>query len=156
MRPGLGKIIEKVRIWRNFEHPEDDRHTVAYPCWIDYADPGLSKRVPWLLKIQCADCCTTNDGCNYTAGLDTAFPWASLRTIWIHMWVAYESKIQLLLATPHNAAIMDQCLVGHWSFKASPILHPVDVEKAYGYSSTCYHLLHWHVSAYGWCCPRFI
>jgi len=48
MRPGLAKIIEKVRISTYFESPETDLHIAENACWIDYADTGSSKRVHWL------------------------------------------------------------------------------------------------------------
>ena len=45
MRPGLAKIIEKVRISRNFESPETNLHIAENACCIDYADTRLSKQV---------------------------------------------------------------------------------------------------------------
>jgi len=38
MRPGLGKIIEKVPISRYFQSPETDLHIAENACCIDYAD----------------------------------------------------------------------------------------------------------------------
>jgi len=45
MEPGLGKIIEKVRISWYFESPEIDHHIVENTCCINYADTRSSKRV---------------------------------------------------------------------------------------------------------------
>jgi hypothetical protein len=38
MRPGLAKIIEKVRISWYFESPEADLHIAENACCINYAD----------------------------------------------------------------------------------------------------------------------
>jgi len=38
MRPGLAKIIEKIRISWHFESPETDFHIAETACCIDYAD----------------------------------------------------------------------------------------------------------------------
>jgi len=35
MRPGLGKVIEKVRISKYFESPETDLHIAENARWID-------------------------------------------------------------------------------------------------------------------------
>jgi len=43
MRPGLAKIIVKVRISRNFESPETDLQIAANACCIDYADTPSAK-----------------------------------------------------------------------------------------------------------------
>jgi len=45
MRPGLAKIIEKVRISTYFESAETDLHIAENACCIDYADTWSSKRV---------------------------------------------------------------------------------------------------------------
>jgi hypothetical protein len=45
MRPGLTKIIKKVRFSRYFESPETDLHRAENACCIDYADTWSSKRV---------------------------------------------------------------------------------------------------------------
>jgi len=45
MRPGLAKIIEKVRTSRYFESPETDLHITENACCIDYANTWLSKLV---------------------------------------------------------------------------------------------------------------
>jgi len=50
MKPGLAKIIEKVRIWRIFESTETDLCIAANACGIDYADTWSSKPVHWLSK----------------------------------------------------------------------------------------------------------
>ena len=45
MRPGLSKIIEKVRISTYFESAEADLHIAENACCIDYADTWSSQRV---------------------------------------------------------------------------------------------------------------
>ena len=45
MRPGLAKIIEKVRISTYYESAETDLHIAENACCIDYADTWTSKRV---------------------------------------------------------------------------------------------------------------
>jgi hypothetical protein len=45
MRPGLAKIIEKVRISTYYENAETDIHIVENTCSIDYADTWTLKRV---------------------------------------------------------------------------------------------------------------
>jgi len=45
IRTGSAKIIEKVCISRNVECPESDLHIAVNTSFIDYTDPGLSKRV---------------------------------------------------------------------------------------------------------------
>jgi len=50
MKPGLGKTIEKVCIWRIFESAETDLCIAANACGIDYSDAWSLKRVYWLSK----------------------------------------------------------------------------------------------------------
>jgi hypothetical protein len=45
MRPGLVKIIEKVRISTYYESAETDLHVAENPSCIDYADSWTSKQV---------------------------------------------------------------------------------------------------------------
>jgi hypothetical protein len=45
MRPGLAKIIEKVRISTYYESAETDLHIAENACCINYADTWMSKRV---------------------------------------------------------------------------------------------------------------
>jgi len=71
MRPGLAKIIEKVRISTYFESAETDLHIAENAYWIDYADTWMSKLVHWLPKTQSPDRCTTQYGCEDTLELDT-------------------------------------------------------------------------------------
>jgi len=62
MRPGLAKIIEKVRISWDFESPETDFHIAENACCINYADTWLLKRVHWLSKSQSPHCSTSDYG----------------------------------------------------------------------------------------------
>jgi len=48
MRPGLAKIIEKVRISKYFERPETDLHIAKNACCIDYAETWSTKQVQGL------------------------------------------------------------------------------------------------------------
>jgi len=52
MKPGLAKIIEKVRISWYFESAETDLHVAENACGIDYANTWSSKRVHRLSKSQ--------------------------------------------------------------------------------------------------------
>jgi len=88
MRPGLAKIIEKVRISSYFESAETDLHIAENTCCIDYADTWSSKRVHWLSKSQSPDCSTTHYGCEDTLELGTGVARAHLPITWIHTWVA--------------------------------------------------------------------
>jgi len=52
MRPGIAKIIEKVRISWYFESPEADLHKAENACCINYANTWSPKRVHWLSKAK--------------------------------------------------------------------------------------------------------
>jgi len=148
MRPGLAKIIEKVRIWCNFDSPETDLYLAANGRCIDYTDTWPSKRVHWMSICRSTNCSTVNYGYEDMLELDTRVAWASLRITRIHPHVAEASITQWILATPHNTGQMDHHRVRHWGLMAFPILHPVDVEMAYGYSASCFHCVQWHVRSY--------
>jgi hypothetical protein len=45
IRPGLAKIIEKVRISTYYESAETNLQIAGTACWIDYADMWMTKRV---------------------------------------------------------------------------------------------------------------
>jgi len=150
MRQSLAKIIEKVHISRYFEYPETDLYIAVHACSIDDADSGLSKRVHWLSQRQYTNRSTTNFGCQGTVECIPGVAWPSLSSTWIHSCVARYSTIRRLPATLHNTSWIDHHPVCHGHFKASPIVEPLDVEKAYGYASSCHHGLHWHVRSYGW------
>jgi len=150
MRPGLAKIIEKVRIWRYF-WKSWNWPLYSRECFhIDYADTWSLKRVHWLSKSQGLHCSNTYYGCEDMLELDTGVAWASLIITRIQPWVAPTSKIQWLLATLHNTGWMDHGQVRHWSFEAIPILDPVDVEEDYSHIASCYHSVQWHVPSHGW------
>jgi len=91
MRPGLAKIIEKLRIARNFENSETDLSIAGNACCDDYFDTRLSKRVHWLSKNQIANCSTTYYWCKDMVECDTGVAWATLPIRWIHLQVAQES-----------------------------------------------------------------
>jgi len=88
MRPGLAKIIEKVRISTYFESAETDIHIAENACCIDYADTWSTKRVHWVSKSQSADRSTTHYGCEDTLELDTGVARARLPITWIHTRLA--------------------------------------------------------------------
>ena len=71
MRPGLAKIIEKVRISTYYESAETDLHIAENACCIDYADTWSSKRVHLLSKSQSPHRSTSNYGCEDTLELYT-------------------------------------------------------------------------------------
>jgi len=62
MRPGLAKIIEKIRISRYFESPNTDLHIAENACCIYCADTWPSKRVHWLSKWLSMQCSTSDHG----------------------------------------------------------------------------------------------
>jgi len=109
MRPGLAKIIEKVRILRYFESPETDLQIAGNACWIDYADTWLLKWVHWLSKGESRDHGTTYYRCEDTLELDTRVTWASLPITRINLRAAAKSKIQQLLVSLHNTEWTDHC-----------------------------------------------
>ena len=77
MRPGFAKMIEKVRISRNFHCLETDVHLEQHACCIYNTDTGSSKRVHWLLKRQSMTCSTNYYECKNMAEFDTAVAWVS-------------------------------------------------------------------------------
>ena len=78
MRPGLAKIIEKVRISTYYESAETDLHIAENPCCIDYADTWSPKRVYVLSKGQSSHCGTSYYGCEDTLELYTGVARARL------------------------------------------------------------------------------
>jgi len=150
MRPGLAKIIEKVRISWYFESPEADHHKGENACCINYANTWLPKRVYWLSKSQSAHFSTSDYGCEDTLELDSGVARARLPLTRIHPWVASEPKIGWISATIHNWGWMDDCQVCHGSIEAISILDPLDVEEAYSHIASCYYSVEWHVRSHGW------
>jgi hypothetical protein len=71
MRPGVAKIIEKVRISTYYESADTDLHIAENACCIDYADTWTSKQVYLLSKHQSPDRSTTHYGYEHTLELDT-------------------------------------------------------------------------------------
>jgi len=150
MKPGLAKIIEKVRISWYFESPEADLHIAENACCINYANTWSPKRVHWLSKWQSPHYSTSDYGCEDTLKLYTGVARARLPRTGIHMRVASKSKIQWILAGIHNSGWMDDCQVSHGSIVAISILDPLDVEEAYSYLASRYHSIQWHVRSHGW------
>jgi len=150
MRPGLAKIIEKVRISWYFESPEADLHIAENACCIDYTNTWSPKRVYWLSKSHTLHCCTSDYGCEDMLGLYTGVARARLPCMWIHTRVASKSKIQSIPAAIHNSGWMDDCQVCDGSIVAISILDPLDVEEAYSHIASRYHTIQWHVRSHGW------
>jgi len=71
MKPGLRKIIEKVRISWYFESPEADVHIAENAWYIDYGNTWSPKRVYSLSKSQSPHCSTSDYGCEDTVELYT-------------------------------------------------------------------------------------
>jgi len=150
IRPGLAKIIEKVRSCRYFESPETNLHIAANACCVDYTDTLLSKQDHSLSKSQRVNCGTTNHGCEDMVELVTGVAWVILPITRNHPPVAAESKIQWLPATLPNTEWMDHRQGRHGRFKAIPVLNHVDFEMEYGYTASCDNCAQWHVRSYEW------
>ena len=150
MKPGVAKIIEKVRISRYFESPETDLHIAENASCIDYANTWSSKRVPWLSKKQGPHPGTSNYGVEDPFELNPGVARVGLPITCIHMRVAIKPKIQWLPATLHNWRWMDHCEECHGCVQAMQILVPVDVEQAYIHTAWRYHSVQWYVRSNGW------
>jgi len=156
MRPGLAKIIEKVRNRRHFEWPETDLHVAENACCIDYFDTQSVQQVHWVSKSQSTNRSTTYHGCENTGESDTADAWESQPITRIHPQVAQRSKIPWSPTTLQNTGWMDYHHVRQQRFNAIPILYLVDVEQAYGDSASRYHCQQWHVRSYGRRCTSLV
>jgi len=150
IRPGLAKIIEKVRISWYFESSEADLHIAENAFCINYADTWSPKRVHWLSKSQSPHCSTSHYGCKDSLELYFGVPRARLPLTGIHPRVASKPKIHWIPATIHNSGWMDDCPVLHGSVEAISILDPLDVEEAYIYIASRYHSIQRHVRSHGW------
>jgi len=88
LRPGLAKIIEKVRISWYFESPEADLHKAENACCINYTNTWSPKRVYWLSQSQSPHCSTSEYGCEDTLELYSGVARAHLPLTGIHPPVA--------------------------------------------------------------------
>jgi len=88
MKPGLAKMIEKVRISRYFESAETDLHIAENACCIDYANTWSTKLVHWLSKSWSPHGGTSHYECEDTLEFDPGVAWARLPITSIHMRVA--------------------------------------------------------------------
>jgi len=102
MRPGLAKIIEKVRISWYFESLESDLHIAENACCVDYGDTWSSNQVYSVSKSQSPNCRTSDYGCEDTLKLYTGVTRTGLPITGIHTWVASKPKIHWIPATVHN------------------------------------------------------
>ena len=149
MRPGLAKIINKIRISRHIRTLVTELDNAENACCIDYSATWLSKRVYWLSKCESTYRSTTYDGTGNMVESDTGVASASLPIMRIHPAVAQESKVQWLPATLYNTGWMDHCEVRHESVEAIPILDPLDLAMAYSDSASHHRCLQWHARLYG-------
>jgi hypothetical protein len=150
MRPGLAKMIEKVRISTYFDHAETDLHMAENAYCMHWTNTWSSKRVDWLSQSQSPDCCTTHSGCEVTLERDTGVAQAPPLNTWIQSGVASKPKVQRLPATLPNTGWVNYCHVCHGSFTAIPVLDPVSVNMLYRHSESRHHSIHWHVWSDGW------
>jgi len=150
MRPGLAKIIEKVRVSWYFECSEADLHIAENACCIHYADTWSPKRVHWLSKSQCPHCSTSHYRYEDTLELYFGVARTPLLLTGIHPRVASKPKIRWIPATIHNSGWMDDCQVCHASVEVISILDPLDAEEAYSDIASHYHSVQWHVQSHGW------
>ena len=146
MRPGLAKIIEKVRISWYFECPKADLHIAENACSVNYANAWTLKQVHWLSKCWSPHGSTSDYGCEDTWELCTGVVWSRLPITGIHMQVTSKAKLQWIPATDSNSGWVDDCQVCHGSNGAISILDPLDVEEAYSQ----HHSVKWHVRSHGW------
>jgi len=98
MKPGLAKIIEKVRISWYFESPEADLHIAENACCISYTYTWSPKQVHWVSKSQSPHCSTTDYGCEDPYELYTGVAPVHLPIRGIHTRVASKQKIRSIPA----------------------------------------------------------
>jgi len=128
MRPGLAKIIEKVRISWYFESPEADYNIAENASCINHANTWSQKRVHFLSTSQSPPCSTFGYRCKDKLELYTGVARLRLPFMGIHMRMASKSKIQWIPAIIHNLEWMDNCQLGQGCIEAISGLDPVDVE----------------------------
>jgi len=78
MRPGLTKIIAKVRICRYFEWPETNLHIAENACCVDYADTWSSKWVDWLSRGENTTSSTSYYGSGNMVEFSSEVAWVSI------------------------------------------------------------------------------
>jgi len=138
MRPGLAKIIMKVRISRHFTRPETDLHRAENACCIDYADTRWSKRVHCQSKRKSTDHSTTYYGCENIVEYDTGVAWEILPSKRIHTWVSQDSNIPWLPATIHHTGKNGPSSRTSWKFEGQSNTGPSGCRK--GISLLCIQL----------------
>jgi len=149
MRPGLAKIIEKVRISWYFKSPEADLHIAVNACCINYTNTWSPERVQWLSNSRSPHCSTSDYGYEDTLELYTGVAQARLSFTGIHTRVASQPKIQRIPVIIHNSGWMDDSHVCHGTFEAIWVLDPLDVEEAYSHIASRFHSIQWHVRSHG-------
>jgi len=150
MKPGLAKIIEKVRISWYFESSAADLHIALNVCCIMYADTWSPKRVHWMSKSQSPHCGTSDYTCDDPLELYSRVAQLGLPLAGIHPRVASIPKIRWIPAIIHNSGWMDDCQVWHGSVEAISILDPLDVEEAYSHIPSHDHSVQRHVRSHRW------
>ena len=134
--------------FNRFASSETDHHIAAVASGIDYTVARLLQRVHWLSKSHSTCRRATYYSCEHTAEFDTAVVLGNLPNAWIHPQVGPESNIQPFLPTLYNTGWMGNREVCYGSFNNIPILHPVDVKRAFVYFASRYHNIQWHVQSY--------
>jgi len=150
MRPGIAKIIEKVRSSWYFESPEADLHIAENACWMNYTDTWLPKRVHSLSKSQSLHCGTSDYGWEHTFELYSGVARVRLPITGIYTRVASEPKLHWMPAALLNSGWMDDFQVCHGSIEAISILDLLEVEDAHSPIAWRYRSVQWHVRSHGW------
>jgi hypothetical protein len=150
MRPGLAKIIEKLRISWYFESPAADLHLAENAFCYNYANTWSPKRVYWPSNSQSPHCSTSDYGCEDTMALYTGVARACQLFMGIHTRVASKPTIQLIPANIHNSGWMNDFQVCDGSIEGISILDPLDVKEAYSHIASRYQSVQWHVRSHGW------
>jgi len=90
MRPGLAKIIEKVRISSYLECPETALQIAKNSCRVIDVYTWLSKQDRWLSESECPHCSAFNYGYEYTLELNTGVDWIRIDIKeFTRMWLQY-------------------------------------------------------------------
>jgi hypothetical protein len=119
-------------------------------CHLDYVDTWSAKQVHLPSRSQSANWCTPSYGCGDTEKFESGVVRARHQIMRIHPCIAQESKIQWFPTTLHNIGGINQCEACCGCLEASPVVDPVDVEKAFGNSALHYHYQQRHLHLYGW------
>jgi hypothetical protein len=92
MRPGLVKLMKKVRLAGYFESPDSDVHITENACCVTYDDNWSPKLVHWTSKSQSQPRSTSDYGCTDTLELYSRVAQAGLLITGIQTRVAWKPK----------------------------------------------------------------